>query len=41
VPEAWTANVAFPGRDRQTVFITASKGLYAISMRVKAANLSK
>jgi len=41
VPEAWTANVAFGGRDRQTLFITASKGLYAIRMRVKGANLSK
>src|SRR5450759_997255 len=30
VPEPWTANVCFGGRDHQTLFITASKGLYAI-----------
>ena len=31
VPEPWTANVCFGGKDRQTLFITASKGLYAIA----------
>jgi gluconolactonase len=41
VPEPWTANVCFGGRDRKTLFITASKGLYAVRMRVKGANLSK
>lgn len=35
VPEAWVGNVCFGGKDRQTLFITASKGLYAMSMRVK------
>ena len=35
VPEQWTANVCFGGADRHTLFITASKGLYAIQMRVK------
>jgi gluconolactonase len=35
--ENWTANVCFGGKDRQTLFITASKGLYAIKTRVKAA----
>lgn len=35
VNEPWTANVSFGGKDRQTLFITASKGLYAIRMRVK------
>jgi gluconolactonase len=35
VPEPWTANVCFGGKDRQTLFITASKGLYAIHMNVK------
>ena len=34
VPEGWTANVCFGGRDQQTLFITASKGLYAIRTRV-------
>ncbi|MDX1932268.1 MAG: SMP-30/gluconolactonase/LRE family protein [Capsulimonadales bacterium] len=33
VPEPWTANVSFGGRDKKTLFITASKGLYAIKMR--------
>lgn len=41
VPEGWTANVSFGGADRQTLFITASKGLYSIRLRVKGANLSK
>jgi gluconolactonase len=35
VPESWTANVTFGGRDRRTLFITASKGLYALKMRVR------
>ena len=33
VPESWTANVCFGGKDRKTLFITASKGLYAIRTR--------
>ena len=41
VPEPWTANVCFGGRDHQTLFITASKGLYAIRLRVKGANAAK
>ena len=41
VPEPWTANVCFGGKDRQTLFITASKGLYAIRTRVKGANAAK
>ena len=35
VAEDWTANVCFGGKDRHTLFITASKGLYAMKMRVK------
>ena len=35
VPEGWTANVCFGGRDRQTLFITASGSLYAIRTRTK------
>jgi gluconolactonase len=35
VDEPWTANVCFGGRDLGTLFITASKGLYAIPMRVR------
>jgi gluconolactonase len=41
VPEPWTANVSFGGADRRTLFITASKGLYSIRLRVKGANPSK
>jgi len=38
VDEPWTANVCFGGKERKTLFITASKGLYAICMRVKGVN---
>lgn len=41
VPEAWTANVSFGGTNHQTLFITASKSLYSIQMRVKGANPAK
>ena len=34
VPEAWTGNVCFGGRDMHTLFITASKGLYGMKMDV-------
>jgi gluconolactonase len=34
VREPWTANVCFGGKSRHTLFITASKCLYAIEMRV-------
>ncbi len=37
VDEPWTANVCFGGADRQTLFITAGKGLYAIRMQVRGA----
>ena len=33
VPESWTANVCFGGKDRHTLFITASKSLYGMKMR--------
>jgi gluconolactonase len=35
VPEGWTANVCFGGVDKQSLFITASKGLYRMKMKVK------
>jgi gluconolactonase len=41
VPEDWTANVSFGGPDHRTLFITASKGLYAIRLRVRGANAAK
>jgi gluconolactonase len=37
VPEMWTGNVCFGGKDMKTLFITASKGLYSLKMRVKGA----
>jgi gluconolactonase len=33
VPEGWTGNVCFGGKDRRTLFITATHGLYALAMR--------
>jgi gluconolactonase len=41
VPEPWTANVSFGGPDHRTLFITASKSLYSIRLRVKGANPTK
>ena len=35
VPENWTANLTFGGKDRKTLFITASKCVYTIKMKVK------
>lgn len=35
VEEPWTANICFGGKDRHTLFITASKSIYALQMRVK------
>ena len=34
VPEPWTANVTFGGKDRKTLFITASKSVYTLAMQV-------
>ena len=41
VPEGWTANVCFGGKEFDTLFITASKGLYAMKMQVKGAQLAE
>jgi gluconolactonase len=35
VPEKWTANVCFGGKDRKSLFITASEGLYRIKMKTR------
>lgn len=35
IPEAWTANVCFGGRDMHLLFITASKSIYIVEMKVK------
>jgi gluconolactonase len=41
VPERWTANVSFGGKDHKTLFITASTGLYSIHMKCRGANAAK
>ena len=41
VPEPWSANVSFGGKDHQTLFIAASKSLYSIRLTVKGANPAK
>lgn len=38
VPERWTANVSFGGPDHKTLFITASTGLYAVTLRHRGGN---
>ncbi len=35
IPESWTANVCFGGKDQDTLFITASKSLYSVKMRTR------
>jgi len=37
VPERWTANVTFGGKDRRLLFITASKAVYGLEMAVRGA----
>jgi len=34
IPEGWTANVTFGGKDHHLLFITASKSVYGLKMRV-------
>lgn len=34
VPQRWTANVTFGGKDRKMLFITASTGFYSLQMNV-------
>lgn len=38
VPENWTANVCFGDRNMKSLFITASKGLYRIRLKVKGTS---
>ena len=38
VAEPWTANVCFGGKDRHTLFITASKSFYGLMMSVKGVD---
>jgi gluconolactonase len=35
IPESWTANVCFGDKNLKSLFITASKGLYRIRLKVK------
>jgi gluconolactonase len=35
VPAKWTANVCFGGKDRKTLFITASEAVFVLPMRVR------
>lgn len=35
IPENWTGNVCFGGKDNNTLFITASKSIYTLQMNVK------
>jgi gluconolactonase len=37
VPEPWTANICFGGKDKDALFITASKSVYTLKMQVKGA----
>jgi gluconolactonase len=37
IPEPWTANVTFGGKERNQLFITASKAIYVMPMRVRGA----
>ncbi len=37
VPEAWVGHVCFGGKDHRMLFITASKGIYGLQMKVRGA----
>jgi len=41
VRPGWTANVCFGGKDRKTLFITASRNLFSIRMRVAGVGANK
>jgi gluconolactonase len=41
VPEPWTGNITFGGKDHKTLFIAASKGFYSIQLIYKGANPAK
>ena len=38
VPEEWTGNVTFGGKEKNQLFITASQSLYVLQMKVKGGN---
>ena len=35
IDSPWTANVCFGGKDRKTLFITASKSVFTLKMKTK------
>ncbi|MBC7690071.1 MAG: SMP-30/gluconolactonase/LRE family protein, partial [Aquabacterium sp.] len=35
VPANWVGNICFGGKDRKTLFITASEAVYTLQMLVK------
>jgi len=35
IPEKWTANLCFGGKNKNILFITASEGIYTLAMRVR------
>jgi gluconolactonase len=37
VPANWVGNITFGGKDRKTLFITASEAAYTLQMKVKGA----
>jgi len=41
IPEGWTANVCIGGPKKDTLFVTASKGVYAVPLKVKGAAQGK
>jgi gluconolactonase len=38
IPEPWTANLCFGGKNRDVLFITASKAVYTFQMKVKGGS---
>lgn len=38
IPEPWTGNITFGGKDRHLLFITASKRVFGVKMRVRGAH---
>jgi gluconolactonase len=41
IPEPWSANVCIGGPKKDTLFVTASKGFYAVPLKVKGAAQGK
>jgi gluconolactonase len=41
IPENWSANVCIGGPNKDTLFVTASKGLYAVPLKVKGTKQGK